>query len=105
MGFLALWKWLGTVMVALNQLGNAVLGGSPDMAISARTGLAREHGSRMAAGWCHVLDWVDPRDGDGPRGDHCAMSVDVYRARTRVRAQGAGVFFDLPPMDFGGTHD
>lgn len=83
--FSMLFKWVGAVLIALNQLGNAMLGGQPDMAISARIGLARDNGSKAAVVWCHVLDWIDPRDGDGPRGDHCAMSVDVWRERTRQR--------------------
>jgi hypothetical protein len=60
--------------MALNQLGNALMGGNPDMTVSARAGYAR-HDHKFAAGVCEVLDWVDPRDGDSPDGDHCDIAV------------------------------
>lgn len=61
--------------MALNQLGNALTGGNPDMTVSARAGYAREHDSKFASSVCTVLDWVDPRDGDAPEGDHCDIAV------------------------------
>ena len=75
-------RWLLAVVMALNQLGNAILGGDPDMSVSARVGYARARGSTFAAGTCHVLDWIDPRDGDALRGDHCDVAVDNDK-RTR----------------------
>ena len=67
-------KWLGAVVMALNQLGNALLGGNPDMSVSARVGFARERGAKLGTGVCHVLDWLDPRDGDASE-DHCDIAV------------------------------
>lgn len=67
--------WLGAVVMALNQLVNALMGGNPDMSVSARAGYAREHGSKVGAGACHLLDWLDPRDGDSAQGDHCEIAV------------------------------
>jgi len=68
-------KWFRAVIMALNQLGNALMGGDPDMTVSARAGYAREHDSKGAARVCTFLDWVDPRDGDSPDGDHCDIAV------------------------------
>lgn len=78
-------RWLHAVVIALNQLGNAVLGGQPDMTISARAGIAREHGSGFARGACNVLDWLDPRDGDAPQGDHCVIAVRNYHLTKEVK--------------------
>ena len=61
--------------MAFNQLANAMLGGNPDMSISARAGYARDHGAKFGAGVCHVLDWLDPHDGDSPKGNHCDIAI------------------------------
>lgn len=74
-------RWLIGVLMAANQLGNAILGGDPDMSVSARAGYAREHGSKFAAGVCRVLDWVDPRDGDSLEGDHCMIAITNHELR------------------------
>lgn len=68
-------NWLRAVVMALNQLGNALTGGDPDMSVSARAGYAREHGAKLGGGVCHVFDWLDPRDGDSARGDHCDIAM------------------------------
>ena len=68
-------RWLGAMAMAFNQLFNTMTGGDPDMATSARAGYAREHGSKVGAGACHLLDWLDPRDGDSPKGDHCDIAI------------------------------
>jgi len=68
-------RWLLGLSMALNQLANALLGGNPDMSVSARAAYAREHGNKVGASVCHVLDWLDPHDGDGPRGDHCDVAI------------------------------
>lgn len=68
-------KWFAAVIMAMNQLGNALLGGNPDMSVSARVGYAREKGAKLGTGVCHVLDWLDPRDGDSLQGDHCDIAV------------------------------
>jgi hypothetical protein len=74
-------KWFLSVVMALNQLGNALTGGDANMTMSARAGYARRDGSKFGKGMCHVLDWLDKRDGDAPEGDHCdlAMKHDVKR--------------------------
>jgi len=71
-------RWFFGLTLALNQLGNAILGGDPQMTISARAGFAREKGAKFGAGVCHVLDWLDYRDGDSPNGDHCQIAIVNY---------------------------
>lgn len=68
-------RWGVSVLMALNQLGNALTGGNPDMSMSARAGYAREKGSKGGALACKLLDWLDPRDGDSPNGDHCEIAI------------------------------
>lgn len=73
-------RWLGALSMAVNQLLNVATGSTnPDLSLSARAGLAREHGSKVGAGACHLLDWLDPHDGDSPKGDHCTIAVRNHR--------------------------
>ena len=72
------WRWISGVVLALNQFGNALLGGDPQMTISARSGYARAKGAKVGTAVCHVLDWLDYRDADGPQGDHCAIAIRNY---------------------------
>lgn len=70
-------RWLLALSMSLNQLVNVLTGGSdPDMSVSARAGYARDHGAKLGAGACHLLDWLDRRDGDDPvNGDHCTIAL------------------------------
>jgi hypothetical protein len=76
-------------MIALNQLGNAILGGKPDESISSRLGNAREHGNKPAAFACHLLEAVDFHDKVKDGGDHCAVAVETHRERTKIAAEKA----------------
>lgn len=53
--------------LALDQLGNALIGGDPDETISRRAGRARVRNETWGCWLCRVLDWIDGR--------HCASSV------------------------------
>lgn len=60
--------WLWHVLIALDQLGNALIGGAADETISSRAGRNRGKGKK---GWdllCKGLDWLDP--------NHCAGSIE-----------------------------
>jgi hypothetical protein len=71
--------------MAANQLVNAITGGDPDMAVSARAGYARAHGSKGGARVCRVLEWVDLHPfSDRPGMDHCALAIENHEARMRV---------------------
>ena len=52
-------KWLWNILVSLDQLGNVILGGSPDETISARAG--RYQGKVWAwTGLAWILNKLDP---------------------------------------------
>ena len=62
-------RWLVNVLIAFDQLGNAVTGGQPDETISSRLGkLKRANGGTVPkAAWLYlarpldaILDWLDP---------------------------------------------
>jgi hypothetical protein len=73
--------WIGAINLVVLHLGNAMMGGSIHSTPSARAGYARERGSTMGAGVCHMLDWIDPHDGDSPNGDHCTIAMRHDRER------------------------
>jgi hypothetical protein len=75
--------------MALNQLGNTVIGGNPDMAFSARMGYARERGNKGGSIACHLLEFLDPHvvnDGRKPEvkipGDHCQIAMYNHEHKT-----------------------
>lgn len=53
-----IWRYVLNILIAIDQLGNAILGGDPDETISSR---AAKNADR--AGWKqlgHILEWIDP---------------------------------------------
>ena len=52
---------------AVDQVGNALSGGDPDMTISWRAAIARDQGKRWGCVLCRWLDRLDP--------DHCDKSI------------------------------
>jgi len=69
--------YIWAVFIGLDQLGNALAGGHPDMTVSARLGfLAAREGFWKPAR--RMVDWAfDPVDGE----DHCYLScVAAYTA-------------------------
>ncbi len=63
--------WARSVVVAIDQLGNALAGGHPDVTISARVGYFAAQGKRYFGVLENVIDWAfRPVDGDG----HCAQA-------------------------------
>jgi hypothetical protein len=66
-----LFGWLGrgafNVLVAIDQLGNAIAGGDPDETISSRAGkLNRQR--LWATMLCNFLNWLDP--------GHCTDAIE-----------------------------
>ena len=65
-------SWIRGVLIAIDQLGNAVAGGNPDATISARTGyFANVHKTRLQFYW-KILEYIINcafYPVDGP--DHC----------------------------------
>lgn len=62
-------------LIAIDQLGNALLGGDPDETISSRTA-KRVHDQRWAYWLCRALHWFDR--------DHCEKSREDDRGRRDV---------------------
>lgn len=53
-------KWLRNVLVALDETGNAMMGGDPEETISSRAAKARNAGRRWGCLLCRLLDKLDP---------------------------------------------
>lgn len=60
-------RWIRNVLIAVDQLLNAMLGGDPDETISSRCG-KRAATCRICGALCYVLDRLDVR--------HCARSIE-----------------------------
>lgn len=61
--------WVWNILLALDQLGNAILLGDPKETISRRAGQAAEQGKDWGCLLCHFLDEIDPR--------HCQSALQV----------------------------
>ncbi len=61
-------KWFWNILIAIDQLGNAIFAGDPQETISSRAGKARNEDKPWGNVLCPVLDWIDP--------NHCATSID-----------------------------
>ena len=53
-------RWFWNVLIALDQVGNALVMGDPDETISSRAAKARANGRPWGCVLCKVLDWVQP---------------------------------------------
>ncbi len=69
-------QWAWNVLVAIDQLGNALTGGDPDETISSRS--AKQRAScRFCRFLCRLLDRVDP--------GHCDKSVESDEGENAVK--------------------
>ena len=66
--------WLKSVLIALDQLANALAGGWPDETASSR--FWRWHRDGVRSWPCRTLDWIARRLGDP---DHCRQSYESER--------------------------
>lgn len=68
--------WLPNILIAIDQLGNALAGGHPDVTISARVGYHTLPGQPKSRYWSLLRRVIDftfwPIDGDG----HCRQAYD-----------------------------
>src|SRR3972149_2127938 len=62
-------KWVINVAIAVDQLGNAITGGSPDETISSRWGRASRRGAWYGRAGCSFLGWLDP--------GHCEKAIQA----------------------------
>lgn len=60
--------WLFNILVALDQLANAIFFGDPDETVSSRAGKAKRAGKCWGCFLCKILDWIDPH--------HCRWSEE-----------------------------
>ena len=57
------------ILVALDQLANAVLNGYPDETISSRAAKAARRGHKWGCVLCKILGWIDK--------DHCEKVIEL----------------------------
>jgi hypothetical protein len=57
------------ILVALDQLLNAILNGYPDETISSRAAKAARRGERWGCVLCRILHWIDR--------DHCERVIEL----------------------------
>lgn len=57
-----------SILVAFDQLINAVFDGDPDETISSRAAKANRRGQTWGCILCKFLDWIDP--------NHCEKSIE-----------------------------
>lgn len=73
-------QWLRNVLVSIDQMINALLGGDPDETISSRAGKAIATRSMQQAGiWhvlCRMLHWIDP--------NHCPDSIEHDEGKDQI---------------------
>lgn len=69
-------RYAWNVLIAVDQLGNALLAGDPDETISSRAAKAAAAGRRWGCVLCRLLDTLD-------RG-HCARSVESDEGKDSV---------------------
>lgn len=67
MAWLTRYGW--NLLVAVDQLANALLGGDPDETISSRAAKAAARGRRWGCVLCRCLDRIDP--------GHCARNTET----------------------------
>jgi hypothetical protein len=60
-------RYVFSVLVAVDQLGNALLGGYADETVSYRAAKARNQGKRWGCALCTVLDAIET--------DHCHKAI------------------------------
>lgn len=70
-------KYIKNILVALDQLGNALLGGDPDETISSRAGKCVKRGGNTSCQvLCKILNYIDR--------DHCSKSIEKDEGRDAV---------------------
>lgn len=72
-------SYLFNVLIAIDQFGNALLGGDPDETISSRLGkiMAKRKRCRICRLICWLLNKIDP--------NHCANSIEEDEGADAVR--------------------
>jgi hypothetical protein len=66
-------QWAANILLAIDQMANAVIRGDPDETISSRAGKSARQGKRWACILCRLLDRIDP--------DHCEKAIEADRGK------------------------
>jgi hypothetical protein len=72
-------KWFWNILIGVDQLANAILGGDPDETLSSRMGKKIAKGAETNnVYWliCWLLDKIDP--------DHCQKSIEKDEGKDEV---------------------
>jgi hypothetical protein len=72
-------RYLLGLMIAINQLTNAITGGDPQTSVSARIAEARDHGHRAAKVLCAMIEKIDFHPPNRP--DHCTEAERIHLER------------------------
>lgn len=72
-------RWFWNILIATDQLANALIGGDPDETISSRLGKCSRAGCRACRFACRILSVFDPRPGD-----HCIASLEEDEGKDSV---------------------
>lgn len=81
-------RWAYNVLIALDQLGNAISGGDPDETISSRLGRLKLHhnGTVPRRAWFYlarpldvVLEWIDPSHSINSIKESCGKDTNPSR--------------------------
>ena len=67
--------WVRNILIAIDQLINAILLGDPDETISSRAGKHRNK-CKVCDWLCRILDRIDPK--------HCAKSIELDEGKNAV---------------------
>lgn len=68
-------KYFWNILIAIDQLANAILGGDPDETISSRAGKKQET-QKWAKLLCYLLNKIDT--------DHCSKSIEEDEGKDTV---------------------
>ena len=65
------------VLIAIDQLANALAGGDPDETISSRLGKAHLRGTKYGHWLWHILEYIQP--------GHCTKAIERDEGRREVK--------------------
>lgn len=69
-------KYIWNMLIALDQMGNALTGGDPDETISSRSAKGMMNGSRMGRLMCRFLDIFDK--------GHCPKAIEPDEGKNEL---------------------